>query len=199
MTARSCSVPGCSGPHYGRGYCRSHWARWRRTGDPVGRRRAARRCGVPGCGRPHHGRGYCRTHWSRARRWGDPGGDRPVAPRAGSVPSHRAVRQQLRAVRGPVEAHPCWSCGGRAVVWSHDGAGAGRGLDATRYRAACRVCHRHPFDADRVVRLYRAGASLRGIAALLGVGTTTVRRTLRLRDVPTRTRNSSLPTTTASR
>lgn len=190
MTGRRCSVRGCRSTHYGRGYCRPHWARWRRTGDPLGRRRPARRCVLPGCNRPHHGRGYCRTHWSRVRRWGDPRADRPIAqPRA--VPSYRLVCRRLRAVRGPADAHPCWSCGSPAAVWSYDGTGPntqrGYSADLSCYRPACRTCHRCPFDPDRAVRLYVAGASLRGIAALLGVGTGTVRQTLRTRDIPTRT------------
>jgi hypothetical protein len=206
MTGRPCSVRGCRAPHYGRGYCRPHWARWRRTGDPLGRRRAARRCVVSGCDRPHHGRGYCRTHWSRVHRWGDPRAHRPIAERAERPPSYRVVCQRLRAVRGPAEAHPCWSCGTLAAVWSYNGTdpaalrhGRAFSTDLTRYRAACRTCHRHPFDPDRAARLYRAGASLRGIAALLGVGTGTVRRTLRARDIPTRTSGrTDLPTSSTS-
>lgn len=206
MTGRACSLTGCRGPHYGRGYCRSHWARWRRTGDPLGRRRPARRCVVPGCDRPHHGRGLCRTHGSRVRRSGDPRADRPVAERSGP-PSYRVVYRRIRAARGPADEHPCWSCGAPATVWSYDVTDPSElrakrpySADPARYRAACRTCHRHPFDPDRAVRLYRAGATLRGIAALLGIGTATVRHTLRANDVPTRTsRRTDLPTTTTNR
>lgn len=31
----SCSVVGCDRPHYGRGFCYSHWRRWTRYGDPL--------------------------------------------------------------------------------------------------------------------------------------------------------------------
>lgn len=32
--ASSCSRPGCSDPHYGKGLCNRHYQRWRRHGDP---------------------------------------------------------------------------------------------------------------------------------------------------------------------
>jgi hypothetical protein len=37
MSERMCSVGGCERSHYGRGWCRPHYYRWRRTGEiPVG-------------------------------------------------------------------------------------------------------------------------------------------------------------------
>lgn len=33
---RTCCILGCNRPHYGRGYCRAHWKRWKRHGDPFG-------------------------------------------------------------------------------------------------------------------------------------------------------------------
>lgn len=34
---RRCSIDGCTSPHSARGWCKHHWQRWRRTGDPLGR------------------------------------------------------------------------------------------------------------------------------------------------------------------
>lgn len=31
---RVCGVEGCDEPHYGRGFCRPHFMRWWRTGNP---------------------------------------------------------------------------------------------------------------------------------------------------------------------
>lgn len=33
-TKRTCSIKGCDGKHYARGWCRPHWNRWDRYGDP---------------------------------------------------------------------------------------------------------------------------------------------------------------------
>lgn len=32
---RLCSIPGCGKPHFGHGWCNTHYARWRRHGDPL--------------------------------------------------------------------------------------------------------------------------------------------------------------------
>lgn len=31
---RTCAIDGCDGPHLARGWCATHYRRWRRTGDP---------------------------------------------------------------------------------------------------------------------------------------------------------------------
>src|SRR5581483_4155416 len=36
MANRTCSVDGCEGAAYCRNWCRMHYARWRRHGDPEG-------------------------------------------------------------------------------------------------------------------------------------------------------------------
>lgn len=33
MTSRTCSVPGCDRAHEARGWCKTHYSRWRRTGE----------------------------------------------------------------------------------------------------------------------------------------------------------------------
>lgn len=40
MSYRACSVEGCTDPHNAKGLCCVHYSRWRRTGDPLGRRPA---------------------------------------------------------------------------------------------------------------------------------------------------------------
>lgn len=162
-------------------------------------------CDVPGCGRRHYGRGYCRTHHARWVRHGDPQADRPIAPApaAGAGCSYGTVHRRLGVERGPANRHGCADCDRPAALWSHIGGGPDertdpRGLryslDLTRYRPRCRSCHRRATtatgtarpgagravrDPDRVIRLYRAGASGPGIAALLGVSRTAIYTALR--------------------
>ena len=31
-----CTIPGCKRPSWSRGWCNTHYTRWRRTGDPLG-------------------------------------------------------------------------------------------------------------------------------------------------------------------
>lgn len=42
MTDRICSVDGCEEPHYGKGYCVSHYRFWKKYGDPLKRMRRTR-------------------------------------------------------------------------------------------------------------------------------------------------------------
>lgn len=36
MDVVTCSVENCDRPNYGRGWCKMHWQRWSKTGDPLG-------------------------------------------------------------------------------------------------------------------------------------------------------------------
>lgn len=98
MSKPICTIAGCKKPHEARGWCRKHYARWRRLGDPLGggRRRPAPadgQCTIESCGRPHHGRGFCSTHYARFQKYGDPlgGWDRFDTPEESYVA--RTVRQ----------------------------------------------------------------------------------------------------------
>jgi len=170
----------------------------------------ARTCTVPECGRRHYGRGYCRAHHARWRRHGDPAAARQLGTKTSGGVSYWSVHERLRTERGPASSHRCAECGAAALGWSYDGAdpdertdparGYRYSLDLARYRPRCRCCHRratvaaHPgtpvlLDADRIARLYRAGATARGIAALLGTSPHIVLTTLRAHDVPIRNRD----------
>lgn len=76
MAQPTCSVPVCDRPAKVRGWCRTHYNRWRESGDPGNDLvRAYRRviCAIDGCDRPHVARGYCYAHYDRTQRNGDPG------------------------------------------------------------------------------------------------------------------------------
>jgi hypothetical protein len=92
------------------------------------------------------------------------------------------------------------------VVWSYDGTDPderrdpGRGcrysVDPARYWPRCRSCHQRAtaegraarvsigLDVERVARLHRAGASVRGIGSLLRVSSAAVRAALRAHGHP---------------
>lgn len=74
MGSRLCSVEECKKPHAARGYCKTHWKRWKKHGAPIVVERIRGTCSVEGCGRAHKARGYCSMHWSRWKKHGDPQG-----------------------------------------------------------------------------------------------------------------------------
>ena len=179
--------------------------------------RAARRCEVPGCGRRHFGHGYCRTHHARWLRHGDPQPETPIGTYERGGCSYWAVGQRLRTERGPISARRCAGCAAPAACWSYDGTDPDERTDPARgyrysldlhcYVARCRSCHRRAtleraqprarsgaVDPDRAARLYRAGASVVGIAAHIGVSRTAVRTALRHHGVSLR-RPGQRPTT----
>lgn len=115
MTA-ICTIDGCSDPLLGRGWCRRHYSRWRRHGDPLGTAQPkSYPCAVPDCTRTlarqrRDSRGLCSLHKQRLCRAGRLElADRPDL--AGRLWS-RVNRE------GPVPAYrpdlgPCWLWTGR--------------------------------------------------------------------------------------
>lgn len=72
-----CSVEGCGNPHSARGWCHTHYGRWRRHGDPLAAVNPVRyapsdKCRVEGCPTRARSLGWCPMHYMRWRRNGDP-------------------------------------------------------------------------------------------------------------------------------
>jgi len=94
---RLCSVQGCDRKHRGRGYCRLHLERIKRSGSPNIQKPSKKYCSVEGCPLPFYGKGYCNKHWQQSRN--------------GLPPSAERDQNKLYS---PVN---CLSCGAK-----HDGA-----------------------------------------------------------------------------
>lgn len=75
MTLPICSIESCDNPGYCRGWCSTHYYRWRNHGDPLaGRIRNKKRaaCSIAECDRPSKSHGWCDPHYRRWQRHGDP-------------------------------------------------------------------------------------------------------------------------------
>lgn len=137
-----CTVEGCDRSHEARGWCRRHYARWRRTGDVQARttricetpectdRRYRRglcrahhqqwqragggpRCDVDGCTRARRSRGLCRAHYARWQRTSHAG--------PGLIQGHVA-RDPVCTVRGCDRAHQARGlCGTHYARWRRTG------------------------------------------------------------------------------
>lgn len=74
-----CTVEYCDRRAVKRGWCRPHYLRWWRYGDPLKGRGSVKpliepRCAVDGCELPTDSRGLCSAHYQRLMRLGDAGG-----------------------------------------------------------------------------------------------------------------------------
>jgi hypothetical protein len=67
-----CSIDGCGGKHYGKGWCNKHWNRWHKHGDPLREPKGVRLCSIEGCNRKHLRNGFCNMHDIRNKKFGDP-------------------------------------------------------------------------------------------------------------------------------
>lgn len=81
MAKPTCSVPDCDDPIKARGWCGTHYMRWRSNGDPqphipVRGRRSS--CSVEDCGRDVHSWGWCQAHYRRWQTNGDVDADTPI-------------------------------------------------------------------------------------------------------------------------
>ena len=67
-----CSIDGCDRCSDSRGWCKSHWKRWKRSGSPTGSvpRKKTPPCSVPGCDRQSHAHKLCPKHLQRVERLG---------------------------------------------------------------------------------------------------------------------------------
>jgi hypothetical protein len=124
-----CPVDGCEKRRLGKGYCRTHYERWKEFGDPL----IFRVCIIEGCSRfaPSGKRGWCLMHYTRWAKHGDVG---EAEPRIWQPP------------REPASGHEwCLTCQAELPVKVvHRNK-----LTATGYSRYCRDCHwvRHIEDA----------------------------------------------------
>lgn len=176
---RGCSVVTCGRRRVARGWCGTHYARWRAHGDPL--------ADVPVTPRVRANRGAV-SYGAALQR---------VRARRGP-----ARAQACAVCRAPAVV---WCYDGAAVDERVDPRGRRYSLDPDRYRPCCRFCHRRTvvdrgaelptgavappaLDVERAARLYRAGASSTGIGALLRVSPSAVINALRKHGVDIRTR-----------
>lgn len=68
---RTCTIEGCTRALKARGWCATHWAAWRKYGDPEHcDRMKARPCSVDGCDERWEIKGFCKVHYKRWLRTG---------------------------------------------------------------------------------------------------------------------------------
>lgn len=138
MTNRTCTIEGCDKPTRSKlaDWCKMHYHRWYRTGDPGDARERKRKyrnphCSIEGCLKPDTESGLCSAHAARKRRHGDP--LTIILPSQRSMPTgeaHHAWRGEevgywaahtrIKRSRGPASNLNCVDCGLNARHWSYN-------------------------------------------------------------------------------
>ena len=68
-----CKVEGCDNKHKAKGYCRKHYDKFLKYGDPLFTKCCEiKKCKVEGCENKYLAKGYCKKHYYRFKRHGDP-------------------------------------------------------------------------------------------------------------------------------
>jgi hypothetical protein len=70
-SSRICSIEGCGKPEFNKGWCASHFARWRDRGDPLAPK-AIKKCSIHECDEIAAKRGWCEKHYQRWKKYRDP-------------------------------------------------------------------------------------------------------------------------------
>jgi predicted XRE-type DNA-binding protein len=136
---KPCAVAGCKGDASRsaggvRGWCRKHYKRWKRNGDPektvVTIGGATGTCSVDGCGSAAKVKGMCKAHERRLRIYGDPNGK----------PSWRTPSQEAYQWLVNHKSYDCDDC----LIWpfqrSPNGYGHLRTPDGRRTTASREMC-----------------------------------------------------------
>jgi hypothetical protein len=119
---RVCMVDGCGLKHFGRGYCRNHYERWKRNGDTELRIHRGP-CTVEGCQGRVVARKMCKRHYRRWQKYGD-----PLAPRQ-PMKRKDPYERWVKFVQKAEEEDGCWlwtgntNNGGYGIFWYDDRTG----------------------------------------------------------------------------
>lgn len=172
---RTCKIDGCEQSSViRRGFCSTHYSRWRLTGDAGAAAvilNGKQGCSIADCDRPHSGLGYCHLHWQRLKRYGDPlhvpaWKPRPLAlgPESpkwkGDDAGYPAIHCRVKRERGRASSHVCEHCGKPAKHWAYDHQDPEErsspegpySLDPARYVPLCVGCHNRLDRAHSMTR-----------------------------------------------
>lgn len=72
---KTCNVDECNIPQYCKGYCRNHYQKYKKYGDPLyinPRHLHSDICKVVNCESKHCARGFCMKHYRKFKKYGDP-------------------------------------------------------------------------------------------------------------------------------
>lgn len=105
-----CLVDGCEGARFSKGYCTTHYSRWKKYGDPnmVIKPRRGPVCTVENCDRPHESKGFCSLHYQRWKNTGDVRAGEPTKQRPWEERFDEKFTKDGPVPRWRPDLGPCW-------------------------------------------------------------------------------------------
>lgn len=154
MNKRStCSIQDCARDAAARGWCRMHYKRWARLGDPLagGPPKVARdaTCTVDGCLSAHDARGFCQSHYRRLKMYGDP---------LASAPRVNSGLCSVGECDSPARKRT-W-CAGHYAQWTREGAVRPFSYKWADARGDCEACSA-PVPPDSRMRRFCSDSCIR--------------------------------------
>lgn len=119
MEQRTCSFDGCEQQVLARGWCSTHYTRWRKYGDPgfvkqIARYPESATCLVEDCAERPRSSGYCDPHYWCWSQYGDPLASRKRIRRPAPTPRRdRPLDVRLKEIGWTVTESGCWEWNGK--------------------------------------------------------------------------------------
>lgn len=131
---RHCAIEDCERRWYCRDWCRPHYTRWSKYGDPLGTpppKPTVTQCAIEDCTKlRYQAHWLCGSHYMRQYRYGDPLADmRP--PRRMDI-TYRTAHERISVDRGKADEHECAECGGQASQWAYRHGSADERVETVR-------------------------------------------------------------------
>lgn len=170
-----CSVTDCENSHYAKTYCRTHWSRYNKYGDPQWTPTLQRdlTCEIEGCDKHSITKNMCKGHYSLWWYYNtEPGSFNPDHHNVKETVSYQGAHYRIRRTRGHARDYKCVDCDKQARDWSLRAGtenvlyGAAHGSQGTNksaysvnpmdYEPRCGDCHKR-YDAETGNRSYKTG------------------------------------------
>jgi hypothetical protein len=68
---KSCLIENCENKHYGKGFCKKHYEKNKKYGDPLAKKEK-QFCSIENCENKYHSKGFCQKHYKKNKKYGDP-------------------------------------------------------------------------------------------------------------------------------
>jgi hypothetical protein len=100
MKMKSCLVENCENKYYSKGFCRKHYEKNKKYGDPLAKKEK-QFCSIENCENKYHGKGFCNKHYEKNKAYGD-----PLVGKTNS--QNKAGTKEYISENSEIDINNCW-------------------------------------------------------------------------------------------